>query len=45
MSRLLADRLHSPGPPFDVKAYEGGLYEVCTENGDVRGQVDVGRGL
>jgi hypothetical protein len=36
---------HFSDEPFDVKAYVGGLYRVCTENGEICGQVDVDRGL
>ncbi len=36
---------HIPGLPFDVKAYIGGLYKVCTETGEVCGQLEVDRGL
>jgi hypothetical protein len=36
---------HMPGLPFDVKAYIGGLYQVCTEDGKVCGRLDVDRGL
>jgi hypothetical protein len=36
---------HYPDLPFDVKAYLGGRYKVCTEDGDACGQVDVDRNL
>lgn len=36
---------HYPDLPFDVKAYLGGRYKVCTEDGGACGQVDVDRNL